>query len=218
MFKLVVFDCDGTLVDSQVRIVEALKMAFAERGHKSAEPAAVRGAVGLSLPDFVARLLPGHDRDEHAATAELYRQAFFTMRMQGLHEEPMYPGALSALDEIRAAGCDMGIATGKSRRGLTALLHRHALQGHFVTLQTADTNAGKPHPEMLLKAMDEAGALPAETVMIGDTSFDMEMARNAGVASIGVGWGYHEPGELTGAGAMAVAGSFAELPALLRGR
>lgn len=215
MGKLVVFDCDGTLVDSQFRIVEAMKMAFAGRGHPLADPEAVRGAVGLSLVDFVARILPGHGREEHAATAELYRQAFFTMRQQGLHEEPLYPGAVAALDAIRAAGCQLGVATGKSRRGLAAVLERYELNGHFTTLQTADTNAGKPHPEMLVKAMDEAGATPADTIMIGDTSFDMEMARNAGVTAIGVGWGYHAVEELTEAGASMIAASFAELPTLV---
>ena len=110
----------------------------------------------------------------------------------------------------------LGVATGKSFRGLVGTLEKHAVLDRFSTLQTADRARGKPHPEMLLKAMEETGANPASTVMIGDTTFDMEMAVNAGVMAIGVAWGYHETEELERAGAARVIGDFSELPGILK--
>jgi phosphoglycolate phosphatase len=214
--KLAVFDCDGTLVDSQHRIGAAMCAAFAGRGHAKPDPVLVRRVVGLSLVEAVARLLPGHAAEEHAVTANLYKAAFGDLRQRGEHDEPLYPGALEALDAIEGMGFLLGIATGKSLRGLRAVLARHGLEGRFVTLQTADQAPGKPHPAMLQQAIAEAGSSPERAVMIGDTVFDIEMGRNAGVLPLGVAWGYHDPHELSGAGAMAVAASFADLPPLLR--
>ena len=214
--KLAVFDCDGTLVDSQHRIGTAMSRAFARRGHPEPDFFQVRRVVGLSVTEAVARLLPDAAPDEHVLTGELYKAAFFEMRAAGEHEEPLYPGVLEALAEIEDMGFVLGVATGKSMRGLRAVLERHGLENRFVTLQTADLAPGKPHPGMLLQAMAEAGARPEQTCMIGDTVFDIEMGCNAGVMPVGVAWGYHEPHELTGAGAVAVAQAYPDLPALLR--
>jgi len=215
MIRLAVFDCDGTLVDSAHNIVAAMTTAFAAQDLPCPPPEAVRRVVGLSLEQAVATLLPAAQAAMHLRLADSYRAAFFELRGRPDHEERLYSGALEAIDALEAAGFLLGIATGKSQRGLRAVLEPHGLLGRFVTLQTADLAAGKPHPEMLHRAMAEAGAEPGDTVMIGDTSYDIRMAANAGVAGIGVAWGYHPPAELAACGARAVAEDFARLPPLV---
>ena len=211
-FQLVVFDYDGTLVDSQHMIVRAMHEAFTAEGLEGPPLEAVRRVVGLSLDLAIARLLPDpDDRAAGARVAESYRQAFLAIRTAPDYHEPLFPGAREVLGALDRAGVRLGIATGKARRGLLASLEHNGLAPHFVTLQTADVAAGKPHPEMLERAMAEAGAAPGETAMIGDTSFDMFMAGSAGVTGIGVAWGYHDPEELRQSGAAAILESFAEL-------
>jgi phosphoglycolate phosphatase len=213
---LVVFDCDGTLVDSQHGIVACMAAAFAAEGHAAPVAAAVRRVIGLPLAECVARLAPALEPGHHARIAEAYRDHFFLLRGRPDHDEPLFPGAREALDAIEAGGAQLGIATGKGRRGLLAVLERHGLAARFVTMQTGDHGPGKPHPAMLERAMDETGRGPAETVMIGDTVFDMQMARSAGTAAIGVAWGYHDPAELRAAGADLLVDSFAALVDALR--
>lgn len=215
-FQLIVFDYDGTLVDSQHMILRAMTEAFGARNLDVPPPEAVRRVVGLSLDIAVAKLLPDPEDGAIAAgVAESYREAFLALRTAPDYHEPLFPGAREALMHLGQDGVRLGIATGKARRGLLASLERHGLMHHFVTLQTADVAAGKPHPEMLERAMGEAGALPDETVVVGDTSYDMFMARNAGTTGIGVAWGYHEREELRQSGAAAIVESFPELPRTL---
>ncbi len=208
-FKLVVFDWDGTLVDSQHFIVAAMTAAFADQGLPAPAPESVRRVVGLRLEMAAAQLLSDpDDMDTAERIARAYRRAFQSLRARGDLHETLFPGAretLALLDEPQVC---LGIATGKGRRGLLSSLERHGLREYFVTLQTADDGPGKPDPEILHRAMAEVGAVPAETVLIGDTSFDMEMAANAGVRAIGVGWGYHPADELRGSGAARVIESF----------
>lgn len=213
----VVFDVDGTLVDSQHTIAASMATAFDLHGHPRPDLRDVRRVVGLSLVEAVARLLPGEPDARHAAVAEDYKAAFFALRSRDDHDDPLFPGVRDVLSALAAAGYQLGICTGKSRRGLAAVLAHHGLSAHFVTAQTADGHPGKPHPAMLRQAMVEAGAEPATTVLVGDTSFDMAMARNAGVAPIGVSWGYHEAAELTDAGAGVVIDHFDDLPAEVAG-
>lgn len=214
--RLVVFDYDGTLVDSQHRIVQAMIEAFA--GHDLIPPApeVVRRVVGLPLEIAVARLLPEAEDWRTAVTvADRYREAFHGGHARPDHNEPLFPGVRETLALLDKSGVLLGIATGKGRRGLMAGLEGHGLAHHFTTSQTADDGPGKPDPGMLRRAMAEVGATPRETVMVGDTTFDMEMAVNAGVAGIGVGWGYHETDELTTSGAARVIERFDDLvPAL----
>jgi phosphoglycolate phosphatase len=155
--------------------------------------------IGLSLDEAVARLAAAGDPAEKVT--EAYRRAFFDLRSRPDFREPLFPGVAAALEALDSAGCLLGIATGKARRGLLATLERHGLGSRFVTLQTADSNPGKPHPAMLLRAMAETGADPDRTVLVGDTSYDMEMARRAGARAVGVAWGYHDRRELEAAGA-----------------
>lgn len=212
--RLVVFDCDGTLVDSQHVIVACMLQAYAAHGLTAPEAAAIRSVIGLPLVECMARLSPDHPEDRHVMLSEAYKDAFFASRQRPDHHEPLFDGAMAALDRLEAQGYLLGVATGKARRGLDAVLDRHNLSRRFVTLQTSDLGPGKPHPAMLERAMAETGLRPEDVIMIGDTSFDMLMARSAGVHAIGVSWGYHSVAELHAAGAHAVIESFDELPAI----
>ena len=214
--RLALFDCDGTLVDSQQGIIVAMREAWRAHDLADPEPEAVRRVVGLTLDEAIARLRPGVPPDEARSLAEHYRAAFFRQRQSGALEEPLYDGAADALEALEADGILLGVATGKSRRGLKAVLERHGLLRHFVTTRTADDGPGKPNPHMVQAAIAETGVEPGNVVMIGDTSFDIQMARAAGVASIGVAWGYHPAEELSSAGAGAIAAAFPDIPALVK--
>lgn len=208
--RLAVFDCDGTLVDSLHVIATAAAEAFTSLGLPAPAAAQVQTFVGLPLIEALDRLAPaGADRE---GLRDRYVAAYRALIADPAMHEPLYEGAAAALDEIEAAGVLLGIATGKGRRGLDAVLDRHGLSDKFVTLQTSDHGPGKPNPAMLLTAMSETGVAPNETVMIGDTTFDVVMAGSAGVAAIGVRWGYHAPAELRSAGAAFLASDFTQVP------
>lgn len=212
--RLVVFDVDGTLVDSQNHIMAAMEVAFGDLGMAIPPRASVLGIVGLSLPEAMRRLVPQAPDERIEALAAGYRGAFAQRRAQAL--SPLYPGARAALEAL--AGQDsllLGVATGKSRRGLDHMLRAHDLAAYFVTAQVADDHPSKPHPSMLLAALRETGVAPEHAVMVGDTSYDMEMARSAGLAAIGVGWGYHAAQALHRAGAARVIEDFAALGSAL---
>jgi len=214
--RLAVFDCDGTLVDSQHVILATIRSAFEACGLPPPESAAARRVIGLPLVDALVSLVPPGAAIDPEILAGSYRDAFHAARPPDTALEPLYAGAVAALDALAAEGFLLGIATGKGRRGLEATLRWHNVLDRFVTLQTSDVGPGKPHPHMLQRAMAETGVAPADTIMIGDTSFDMRMARAAGAHAIGVGWGYHPADELRAAGAHAVVESFAELPRAMR--
>lgn len=203
--KLALFDCDGTLIDSQHDIVEAMNRAFAAVKLDPPSRPRVLSIIGLSLPRAMAHLVPHADAEFHEHLSEQYRIAFRTMRAAGRVAEPLYPGIAELLGSLEEQGWMLGVATGKSDRGLQSCLTNHGLIDKFVTLQTADRHPSKPHPSMAHTAIAEAGASPDTTVIIGDTSFDMQLAQNAGTAALGVSWGYHEAEELLAAGAHAVA-------------
>jgi phosphoglycolate phosphatase len=217
--RLFVFDCDGTLVDSQHNIVAAMGAAWAR--HDLPAPAAtdVRRIVGLSLEVAIARLLPAADDGTHRTLAASYREIVHGLRMgnaQGVAEEPLFPGIRELIEGLAAPEIFLGVATGKNLRGLEHTLSVHGLRERFHTLQTGDLCRSKPDPEMVLRAMAETGIEAGSTVVIGDTSFDMEMARSAGATAIGVAWGYHETAELMDAGAHAIIQQPADLLVELR--
>ena len=143
---------------------------------------------------------------------------FHIARANGQLEEPLYDGIVELLTRLADAGWLLGVATGKSDRGLISCLEGHGIRDRFITLQTADRHPSKPDPAMLHAALTEAGVAPADAVMIGDTSFDMEMAQAARVRAIGVAWGYHPPEELIACGAVGVANSWQELEGMIHGR
>lgn len=205
MNRLVVFDCDGTLVDSAANICTAMETAFARSGLDRPKSTAVRRIVGLSVVEAVEALLPDAPHTLHRQVAADFKSAFQRLRADGLIEEPLFDGIAALLAQLSDAGWLLGVATGKSDRGLFAALTHHGIDRHFMTLQTADRHPSKPHPSMVETAMADAGASPRTTVVIGDTSFDMAMAVNAGTEAIGVAWGYHPVEELIEAGACAVA-------------
>ena len=213
--RLAVFDCDGTLVDGQADVCEAMDAAFAAQGLAPPDRHLTRRMVGLSLPEAMRKLLPGGGPDVHDALAAHYRDAYRARRTAGVLDEPLFNGVAALLERLSGAGWLLGVATGKSDRGLAHCLSTHGIAGHFVTLQTADRHPSKPHPAMLQAAMDAVGARPGETAMIGDTAYDIAMAGAAGVRAIGVSWGYHPPSELIASGAQAVADDAAALFDLL---
>ena len=215
MTRLAVFDCDGTLVDGQADVCWAMERAFTRAGLEAPDNHAVRRIVGLSLPAAVRSLAPDLSDDQNRAVTEFYRSSFRARREEGLLDEPLYAGIADLLRDLHAGGWSLAVATGKSDRGLAACLATHGISDLFVSLQTADRHPSKPHPAMLEAALFEAGAQVSETVMIGDTSFDMLMARSIGVAAIGVGWGYHGAGELLASGARQVVETAADLAAAL---
>ena len=215
MTRLAVFDCDGTLVDSSADVVISMEQAFARAGLQAPDSNVVRRMVGLSLPVAVRHLAPQAETEQQREVVEFYKAIFRGRREDGLLEEPLYDGMAELLRTLHADGWALAVATGKSDRGLQACLDGHGLSDMFVSLQTADRHPSKPHPAMLEAALFEAGAQPSDAVMIGDTTFDIHMANAANVRSLGVAWGYHEPSELTQAGAQAVADTMADLEALL---
>lgn len=201
---LVVFDCDGTLVDSQANIVNAMADAFVR--HRLEPPTAqqTRRIVGLSLIEAVQALLPDADSRLQMRVAEDYKQGFHRLRASGaLAHEPLFDGVRELLEALHDRGFTLGVATGKSDRGLELCLTEHKLIHLFTTLQTADRHPSKPHPSMIAQCLADSGKHKQETWMIGDTAFDMQMAVNAGVHGLGVNWGYHDEAELLAAGARA---------------
>lgn len=213
--KLILFDVGGTLMDSQHMICAAMDSAWRGQGLPSPEPAAVRAIIGLSLSNAMTQLSAGEDHPIDELVAG-YKQAFSAMRAAGTWKAPLYPGARAALESLqRRDDYVLGVATGKSRRGVAAMVETHSFKGVFATIQTADTAPSKPHPGMVLEAMRETGIGPENTAVIGDTVFDMAMAKNANVSAIGVSWGYHPVTDLHGAGAMSVIDDFAALDSAL---
>jgi len=216
MNRLALFDCDGTLVDSQHNICAAMAECFAMHGLEPPLPERTRRVVGLSLVEAMRAMRPEADDAAHVAMAEDYKHAFQAMRARGLDEEPLFDGVVALIDALEADGWLLGVATGKSDRGLGLCLTHHGLHARFVTLQTADRHPSKPHPSMIEAAMAEAGAPPETTMMIGDTSYDMAMARAAGAIAIGVAWGYHDAEDLRRAGAHHIVQTPGEILAVTR--
>jgi phosphoglycolate phosphatase len=210
--RLAIFDCDGTLVDSQANICQAMDMAFSAEGLGHPDHHRVRRIVGLSLVEAMRVMLPDADAEFHVVLADHYKNAFHELRGNGtLQHEPLYDGLPQLLDRLEQAGWMLAVATGKSDRGLDLCLTHHGIKHRFVSLQTADRHPSKPHPSMIYQALADAGADAQGAVMIGDTSYDMAMGVAANVRAIGVDWGYHDASELESAGAESIAYTMDEL-------
>jgi phosphoglycolate phosphatase len=201
VIRCAIFDCDGTLVDSGGTIHRALGLAFAEHGLTVPPRQQAQRVIGLSLVEAMAELAPGEESDLHQRMAQTYKDAFVALRGQRQVEEPLYEGILPLLDALEERGWSLAVATGKSDRGLKHCLASHGLHARFLSLQTADRHPSKPHPSMTLQALADCGADPQHSVVIGDTGWDMGMAKAAGCHAIGALWGYHDERELLAAGA-----------------
>ena len=196
--RLIIFDVDGTLVDSQADILASMAAGFGAGDVPVPERAAILSIVGMSLEKAIPVLAPDASAATHAVIVDGYKSAYQRLRAEkGAASSPFYPGVRDTLEHLfNVPEYLVGVATGKSRRGLTALLDSHGLAGRFVTEQVADFHPSKPHPAMIHAALSETGVEPENAVMVGDTTFDMDMARAAGIGTIGVSWGYHSPDKL----------------------
>ena len=216
-FKLILFDFDGTLVDSQAMIADTMSKAFTLNGLSPPDPVSVRRVIGLHLAEAIDILLEDQGRrDLVAEVVEEYKRAFFIVRSNPGFLEPMFPGVRDVLEDLMDPGAQLGIATGKGREGLVSSLQRHGLERYFTVLKTADDGPGKPHPAILLQALEETAVVAEEAVLIGDTKYDMAMAKAAGIRAIGASWGYHESAELETAGADILLNDIREMPAALQ--
>lgn len=208
---LIAFDFDGTLVDSRRCALMAMSRALAERELAPPPDREILSTIGLQPLAMLERLLPSQDHATRAFLAGRYRAHSIALGAEQPDLAQPFSGALETLQALTASGHDLSIVTGKSRRGLDQCLLHFGWSDHFGNLQPAENAPGKPEPGLLLRAMAETGRTPGATVMVGDTTFDMEMARRARVRAIGVAWGYHPTADLSAAGASIVVENFAEL-------
>ncbi|WP_240704892.1 HAD-IA family hydrolase [Croceicoccus sediminis] len=215
MRRLAIFDCDGTLVDGQANVCVAMEEAFEATGRTPPSRPLIRRAVGLSLPQAMAMLLPDSTAEEQDVLAERYRLAFRSHRDAGKVYEPLFEGMEDLLRHLHGTGWTLAVATGKSDRGLYHCLAEHGITDLFASLQTADRHPSKPHPAMIEQVLRETGHTAEEAVMIGDTTFDIIMGESAKVRTIGVDWGYHGADELIASGAVGVARDIGELRRML---
>ncbi len=211
MNRLAIFDCDGTLVDSQAAICRIMEECFDAARLEPPSQGRTRSVVGLSLLEAMQTILPEGEPDLHDLLVGEYRRAAQRLRAQGALTDALFDGTAQLLADLERAGWLLGIATGNSDHGLAHCLERHCIAAHFVTLQTADRHPSKPHPSMIEAAIAEAGSSPEACMMIGDTRYDMAMAKSAGVRGVGVAWGYHPTEELIEAGADHIAGRPADV-------
>lgn len=211
-FRFVVFDWDGTLADSTGLIAGSIQAACRDIGEPVPDDATARYVIGLGLADMLRHIAPGLAPERHRDLTARYRHHF----LGGDAAIPLFAGVQDMLDELETAGCLLGVATGKSRVGLNRAFEQQGIGHRFVATRCADEGFPKPHPDMLLHLMERVGAEPRETLMIGDTTHDVELARNAGVAAVAVSYGAHPPAELTALGPLALVDSVAELRRWLR--
>jgi phosphoglycolate phosphatase len=184
-YDLIVFDWDGTLVDSTQLIVDSILAASADVGLAPPEPTAARNIIGLGLPEALRTLFGELSDHQRRHITERYRYHFFAQD----HSVPLFEGVDEAIAGLSEQGFMLAVATGKGRNGLNQSLQRCGLQPHFLATRCVDECFSKPHPQMLLEIMDELGAVPERTLMVGDTSYDLQMAQNAGVDSVAVSYG-----------------------------
>ncbi len=187
-FRLVVFDWDGTLMNSEIQIVDAMQASIDDLGCAARTEAACRNIIGLGLQEAVDELYPGTDADFRNRFVERYRHHWFA----GQGRSRLFPGARATLERLRQAGFQLAIATGKGRAGLDRVLAETGLDVLFDATRCSDETRSKPHPQMLHELLDELDCGAEHAVMVGDTEFDMQMATNAGTGAIAVSYGVHE--------------------------
>ncbi|MBB5322368.1 HAD family hydrolase [Marinobacter oulmenensis] len=210
--KVVIFDWDGTLIDSVDHIAGSLHQAATELGYPELERSAYRDIIGLGMVEALQQLYPGLSEAQMQDIREGYARYFFQRTTTPQH---VFDGMADVVSDLRGAGRACSVATGKSRRGLASALDSSGLGHHFEITRCADETRSKPDPLMLAEILAFYGYQPSEAVMIGDTRYDLEMARRAGMPSIGVEWGVHDRSVLQAYDPHAVVGSVAELRQVL---
>jgi phosphoglycolate phosphatase len=206
-FKLLIFDWDGTLMDSAGVIVACIQAASRDMGLPEPSREAASHIIGLGLRQALEILFPELPQAEHPVLAEHYRRHYLGQDA----EIPLFDGARELIETMHARGHTLAVATGKARRGLARAFAHSGLEPYFHASRTADETHSKPHPAMIEELLQELMVAPERALMIGDTTHDLEMARNAGVASLAAGYGAHPPENLAELAPLAVCRSFAEL-------
>jgi len=207
-YELIVFDWDGTLMDSAAKIVNCFRQAFVDVGLSAPDDEAIRQIIGLGLPEAVTALMPDADQPTRAAIAERYRDHFLHLDQT---EMPMFPGVEAGLGRLTDRGYLLAIATGKSRRGLDRALAHSKTRDFFVASRCADEAFSKPHPRMLEDILGQTGLRASQAIMVGDTTFDLQMARNAGMSSLAVTYGVHRQEHLVQEQPLACLNNFDEV-------
>ena len=209
--RMVIFDCDGTIVDSQRSLVDILQATFEHHDLPMPSRHKVLLGIGLELSVAIKRLAPKLDNLMINEICTTYRRYAKEYRKSDVMPEPLYPNAQEVIMTLHKNGWLLGIATGKSRQGLDYVLDNYNLGECFISKQTSDSAPGKPNPEMIYQAMQEGGVEKKNVIMVGDTTYDIDMAVNAGVKSVGVTWGYHDKEDLEKAGAYKTVDEFRDL-------
>jgi phosphoglycolate phosphatase len=208
-FELIVFDWDGTLMDSEARIVGCLRRAFRELEQPVPPPEEARDVIGLGLDQAMRRLHPSADETLRGELIRRYRYHFLRADPSA---SPLFEGARETVAELHRRELLLAVATGKSRVGLEQALDDSGLRGYFHAQRCAEQTQSKPHPQMLLEILDELGVRAEDALMVGDTEYDMQMARNAGVPAVAVSYGVHEPERLLAHGPLACLDRISDLP------
>lgn len=192
-YQLLIFDWDGTLADSIGRIVQAMIEASVTFGYVPRDELAIKGIIGLGLPEAIRSLYPHIADDELVAFRQCYAQSYMALDIE---PSPLFPGVVESLETFRRQGYKLAVATGKARRGLDRVLGAHGWQDYFDITRAADESASKPHPLMLEQILEHCGVAARQALMVGDSSFDLQMANNAGMDSVAVGYGALDLGGL----------------------
>lgn len=207
--RLLIFDWDGTLMDSEARIVACIRAATEDLGLTVRSHDQMKNVIGLGLRESLQQLFPGSDDDFGREFVNCYRQHFFNTEHA---PSELFDGAYETLKSLAERGYGLAVATGKGRRGLDEALEKTGCGEFFLTTRCADEAPSKPHPEMLLAIYDELGMDPSESLMIGDTEYDMQMARNAATHSLAVSYGVHDIERLLSHGPLGHLDDIRELP------
>ena len=213
--RLAVFDLDGTLLDSASSIVEGVRACWSACGFPEPDPVHVRRIIGLPWEESIRALIPDAGAAEFARIRNYHDEVARGLRPRPPRDQALFPGAVETLDALEEAGYLLSIITSRSNGRLVDLLEQQGIARRFVALKTVDHGPGKPNPHLMLQTLSETGVEAADAVMVGDTTFDILMAKNAGTAAVGVSWGVHERHELTEAGAAHVVDAFHEIPPTL---
>lgn len=212
---LVIFDWDGTLMDSAARIVNCMTAAFVELGLTAPEAALIRAQIGLGLDEAMQALCPEADAERRGALMERYRGHFLG---DDPTPSPLFPGAAATVEALHQRELLLGVATGKSRRGLDRAMAASGLGDFFHATRCADETFSKPNPQMLFELLDELGVRPEAAVMVGDTEFDLQMASNAGMPALAVSYGVHDEDRLLACEPVGLIHAIADLPRWLEDR